>query len=161
MSINRSVWSEAFFLQQLPPPACTLNLSAPQHPAPSSTHRHSAHLLRTKFAFCSGCMAWGGTREAAGHEDDASSASAALPWLVTGSGQCFPICTLPGTHSLVCAKRSLLNFMVTQCVMAKTGNDKRLVKNCNCCFQDHFFLDSSFVQTTTVLCSPRGNGHFQ
>lgn len=126
-----------------------------------STQRHSAHQLRTNFAFWCGCMAWGGIREAAGHKGDASSASAVLPWLVTGPGQCSPICTLPGTHLLVCAKRGLLNFMVTQYVMAKTGNDKILVKNCNCCFQNHFFLDSSFVQTTTALHSPRGNGQFQ
>lgn len=37
-----------------------------------------------------------------------------------------------------CAKRSLPNFLVTQCFIAKTGNDKRLVKNCNYYFQDLF-----------------------
>lgn len=161
MSVNRSVWSEAFFFQQLPAPACTLNLAAPQHSAPSSTQRHSAHQLRTNSAFWSGCMAGGGTWEAAGHEDDASSASAALPWLVTGSGHCCPIRTLPGTPSVVCAKRSLLNFQVTPCVMARTGKDKRMVKNCNYCFQGHFFIDSSFAQTTTAPHSPRGNGQLQ
>lgn len=160
MSVNRFVWSEAFFFQQLPAPACTLNLAAPQHPAPSSTHRRSAH-HKPQFCLWSGCMARGGMREAAGHKDDASSASAALPWLVTGSGHCFPTRTLPGTHSAVSAKRSLCNFQVTQCVMAKTGKDKRMVNNCNYCFQDHFFIDSSSVQTTTALHSPRGNGQFQ
>lgn len=30
-------------------------------------------------------MAWGGTREAVGHKDDASSASVALLWHATGS----------------------------------------------------------------------------
>lgn len=60
MSVSRSVWSEAFFFQQLPAPICTLNLSAPWHPAPSSTHRQSAHQLRTNSAFWSGVhgMGW-------------------------------------------------------------------------------------------------------
>lgn len=130
-----------------------------QHPQASCTN---SELI---LPFGLGCMAWDGRREAARHEDDASSASAALLWHRTGSamssGQGFPVCTLPGSHFSLCAKRSLLNFLVTQCAMAKTGDDKRLVKNCNLCFQDHFFHDLSFVQITTALHSPRGNGQFQ
>lgn len=151
MSVNRSVWSEAFLLQQLPAPACRLNLSAPQHPAPSSAHRRSAP-AHNSFCLLGWLPGTAGTRMVP-----------AVPALCCdllhvhscdSSGQCCPTCTLPGAHSSVC-ERSLLNFLVTPCVMAKTGNDRGLVKNCNCCVQDRF------VQTTTELHSPRGKGQFQ
>lgn len=53
VSVDRSVWSKAFFFQQLPIRTCILNLSAPQHHAPSSTQRPFADQLRSNFAFWS------------------------------------------------------------------------------------------------------------
>jgi len=163
VSVDRSVWSKAFFFQQLPAPTCTLNLSAPQHRAPSSTQRPFADQPRSNSAFRSRAQGTGWeqgahrvprTMPAAKHQRDAvpcrSGAGQAAGAGLRGPGDSFLHAPCQRLTRSSAVQREVSNFLVTQCFIAKTGNDIRLVKKCNYYFQDHFSLDSRFVMIITL-----------